>query len=232
MMFASIIGAGLGLGVLAAAAGTVAIWLVWLLARRWRSNGPQGSANGFPVIRIALALLLITLPAGCAWVMKPQPQPASLRLVQAVEIELATPADRADLIAILRDHAARNGLHLDDVSQNWVELGRGEIATSPAKKSIYIGVWRTTSDRDFLVGVDDGGHLSRAWITFHQGEFPSQAANLRRELLADIRRRWPEARDLPVTASGGLPLDRDLVLRGRAYTIRPGRVSAYAPTPR
>ncbi|HEX4693982.1 hypothetical protein, partial [Sphingomonas sp.] len=57
---------------------------------------------------IALALM----QACCA----PVPQPDSIRTVAAIEIPLATPGDRRDLLALLRQQAATHGLHVDDLS--------------------------------------------------------------------------------------------------------------------
>lgn len=140
---------------------------------------------------------------------------------------MTRPADRAALVAILRERARLDGLHLDDVSEQWRRLGKDEPVTSPAKKSIYVGLWRSADDKDLLVSVDDGGHLGKAWVTFLAGEHPELAAKVRRGLVGDIERRWPEARKIPVMPNGALPLDQDLVWTGSAYVVKSERISAY-----
>lgn len=174
------------------------------------------------MMRVA-AIIAATVIASCA-----APQPASLRQVQAIEVDVTKPEDRAALIAMLRERARLDSLHIDDVSEEWVQLGRGEPATSPTKKSIYIGLWRTADDKDLLAHVDDGGHLGKAWVVFLAGEQTQLAARVRRGLVADIERRWPHVREVPVMPNGALPLYQDLVWTGSSYAVKSDRTSAYA----
>jgi hypothetical protein len=172
-------------------------------------------------------LIALTMIAGCA-----ASQPASSRQVQAVEIDVTRPTDRAALIALLRERARSDGLHLDDLSEEWGRLGRDEPTTSPARKSIYIGLWRASDDKDLLAHVDDGGHLGKAWVVFLKGEKPQLAQSVRRSLVADIERKWPDARQIPIMPNGALPLYRDLVWTGSSYVVKRERISAYAaPSP-
>lgn len=160
-------------------------------------------------------LALAVMAAACGSVA----QPDRLRFGDAVEVNLATPADRADLLAMLRRHAAADGLHVDDESAN---------SPSPLGRTIYVGVWRGAGDEDMEISVDDAGHAGRAWVIFSRGAQPERAARLRRIVTADIARRWPEARHIPVTLWGGLPLAEDLRATNQGYEIDPAVAPRYA----
>jgi hypothetical protein len=164
--------------------------------------------------RIALPALA-ALAVACG----PVAQPDSLRFEDAIEVNLATPTDRADLLAMLRRHAAADGLHVDDVSAT---------SPSPLGRTIYVGAWRGAGDDDMEISIDDAGHAGRAWVIFSRGEQPERAARLRRIVAADIMRRWPEARRIPVTPWGGLPLAEDLRATDQGYEIDPAVAPRYA----
>jgi hypothetical protein len=146
-------------------------------------------------------------------------QPDRLRFEDAIEVNVGTPADRADLLALLRRHAAADGLHVDDVSGT---------AQAPLGRTIYVGVWRGAEDDDMEMSVDDTGHAGRAWVIFSRGAQPERAARLRRIVAADIMRRWPEARHIPVTPWGGLPSAADLRPTSQGYEIDPAVAPRYA----
>jgi hypothetical protein len=155
--------------------------------------------------------------------------------VAAVEVPLQTPADRADLLAMLRRLAGENGCHLDDVTAKWVEMRRDAPPDEPAfaksvlTKTIYAGVWRGSDDTDEEISVDDGGHQGRAWVTFSQGEKPALATKLRTQVLGEIKRRWPDVREVPVMPNGAIPLADDLLWTGMSYIVKPERAAAYGP---
>lgn len=155
-------------------------------------------------------------------------QPASFRSVAAVEISLRTPADRNDLLAMLRRHAAAGGLHVDDVSRQVVELQRSDPSFPDfARRSIYVGVFRGTDDDQLEVSVDDSGHPGRAWVIFLRGAQVAAATRLREELLGNIRQRWPDVPSVPVLPDGGLPLADDLVQTPTGYRIMRSRAAGY-----
>ncbi|HVI31222.1 hypothetical protein [Phenylobacterium sp.] len=172
--------------------------------------------------------------AACLLFACAREQPESLRTVAAIEVPLRTSADRADLIAMLGRHARAGGLHVDDGSERWAEFRKGARPDEPPfvkdvlTKTIYISVWRGSEDDDPEVFVDDGGHQGRPWLRFLAGKHPELATRVRTGLLSDIRRRWPEAREVPVMPRGGLPLSDDLLWTGTAYIAKPERLSAYA----
>lgn len=179
--------------------------------RRFVVRGPAHT------LAVAFLLAFTSLLAACG----PVEQPERLRFVAAVEISLRTPADRSDLVAMLRRHAAAGGLHVDDVSQ---EVERNASSLPPfARRTIYIGVWRGLGDDDLEVSIDDAGHRGRAWVVFSMGAQPVLATRLRENLLAEIVRRWPDARRVPILPSGGLPSADDLRPSADGYKIVPSR---------
>jgi hypothetical protein len=93
--------------------------------------------------------------------------------------------------------------------------------------SIYVGVWRGANDDDIEAAVDDLGHNGRAWVTFLKGRQPDRAARFQQGVLADIGRRWPEAKSLPVLPTGGLPLSDDLRMTPTGYKIDPAAAATY-----
>lgn len=168
---------------------------------------------------------------GLLWLLGacgPVEQPESLKTVAAIEIPLRTPADRADLLAMLRRHAVSNGMHVDDGSEETAALQR----TDPnfpdfARRSLDVGVWRGANDDDMEVSADDAGHPGRAWLTFAQGTQVEAATRMREGLLQDLRRRWPNAQPLPVLPWGGLPLSGDMVLTPSGYRIKRSQAAGY-----
>ncbi len=205
--------AAFGLGLLGAIVVTCAIWVTWVVVRRWGPTSLRGPPRGFPVFAVAIPALVIAIPAGCAGVfLIPHPQPASAQMITTVEVPLRTPTDHADLLAMLRRNAREGGLHVDDGTQQWIEFRRGAPSDEPPDdrnmltKTIYVGVYRGGDDGDMEIDVDDGGHQGRAWLTFFRGKHPELATQIRVRLLAEIKRRWPDARKVPLMPNGALPL--------------------------
>jgi hypothetical protein len=99
------------------------------------------------------------------------------------------------------------------------------------RRTIYVGVWRGENDDEAEVLVDDGFHPGRAWITFPRGVQPARSTRVREPLLAEIRRRWPNARALPILPSGGLPLEDDLVPVGDSFRVAPSAAVRYELPP-
>lgn len=152
----------------------------------------------------------------------------SVRTVAAVEVLLQTGADRTDLVAILRRHAAADGeLHVDDVSDKWREFQQEADTPAATRMSIYVGVWRGANDDAIEASVTDMGHIGRAWVMFLKGRLPDRTAKFRRGVLADIERRWPNAKALPVLPTGGLPLRDDLRMTPTGYKIDSAAAATY-----
>lgn len=223
---------GVGLGLLVALVATCVTGLTWIALRRRGPNRSRTSASGFPAGRVFLLLLAFCIPAGCtAVIFFPHPQPASLHLIAAVEVPLRTPTDHADLLAILRRRAAENGMHVDDGTEQWIKFRRGAHpdetpwARSVLTKTIYAEVYRGADDGNPEIGVDDGGHQGRAWLTFSRGMRPDLANKTRVQLMSDLKRRWPDARDVPILPGGALPLAEDLSWTGTSYSVKTGTSS-------
>jgi hypothetical protein len=228
-------GMGVGLGLLGAIPITFAIWVTWMAVRRWGPSRLRGPLRGFPIVSVVVPVLVISIPAGCSSVfLVSARQPASAQMIASVEVPLRTPADHADLLALLRRNALAGGLHVDDGTERWIQFRRGAPSDEPPDarnvltKTIYVGVYRGTNDSDMEMEVDDGGHQGRAWLTFFRGKRPELATKTRVQLLAEIKHRWPDARDVPVMPNGGLPLADDLVWTGTSYAVKPERLAAYA----
>jgi hypothetical protein len=159
----------------------------------------------------------------------PVPQPDSIRYVAAVEIAVRTPADRSDLLAMLRRHAAAGGLHVDDSSREFQALQRNAPEAVPdfVRRTLYVGIWRGAGDDDLEVSADDAGRPGRAWVIFSRGKQPVLARRMREGLLRAIARRWPGARRVPVLPSGGVPLADDLRLTPAGYRIARSAAPRY-----
>ncbi len=152
----------------------------------------------------------------------------SVRTVAAVEIQLKSAVDRNDLISLLQRRAAADGeLHVDDVSEKWREFQHDADTPAATRMPIYVGVWRGVNDDDIEASVDDIGHNGRAWVTFLRGRQPDRAARFRRGVLAEIGRRWPDAKALPVLPTGGLPLPDDLRMTPTGYKIDRTAAATY-----
>ena len=122
---------------------------------------------------------------------------------------------------------------MDDGTEQWIQFRRLPPANEPPfvrnelTKTIYVEVWRGGDDTDSEMFVDDGGHQGRAWLTFLRGKHPELATKARVRLIAEIRHRWPDTRDVPVMPNGSLPLADDLVWMGTSYVVKPERLTDY-----
>lgn len=171
--------------------------------------------------------VVLALLAACAPVDQ-----EPVRTVAAVEIQLRTATDRSDLLAMLRRHAAANDLHVDDVSEEQRAFEREANMIAPEERSTFsVGVWRGEDDDEMEVSADDRSRPGRVWVTFPRGEQPDRSTRIRRSLLADIRRRWPDAQALPILPTGGLPLIDDLVMTANGYRIERAAAEGYGLPP-
>lgn len=175
-------------------------------------------------MRITVVFAVVTLCVGC----KPANQ-ESVRTVAAIEIPLKSDADRNDLVTLLRREAIAVGnLHVDNVTERWRRFEAQNGATLPGGRgTIFVGVWRGTNDDQPIADVNDMGHPGRAWLTFAKGQDVARSTNFRERLLADVNRRWPEAKSLPILPSGALPFADDLVLTTNGYGISAASASRY-----
>ena len=146
----------------------------------------------------------------------------------AIEVPLRSDADRTDLLAMFRRSAAASGLHVDDGSTEWREFEREANMLAPQDRLTFnVGVWRGADDNELEIVADDRFHPGRVWVTFLRGSVPDRSTRIREPLIAEIRAHWPDARAIPVTPEGGLPLVEDLVLTDRGYRIQRSAASRY-----
>lgn len=149
-------------------------------------------------------------------------------------MEVLTPTgdDQADLIALLRQAAPKHGFHVDDGSAQWRDFAsQGKDLPPPARKTLYAGVWSGKDDDDFIAMADDGGHNGRSWITVYTGKHGAAARRFWVDLKAQLIRRWPAARSIPILPSGALPLSEDLQLTPRGYRINRSAAANYGLAP-
>lgn len=220
-----IIPAVLGFAAMATLGGTLVIWLVWMLARRWGPLSRRAGTSHFPIGATAAVLLAISLPAGCIRACQPIPQPESLRTVAAFEVPLSSAVDRANFLTILTDEASAEGLNLNVETAK--EMERWAEMSPELRRSIHATVYRGGDLRQTAVYVSDRSHLGHAWISFTQGEDPALTRRFRERLMSRIIERWPETLSVPVAATGSLPNREDLVRGDHGYEIDPAKMAGY-----
>jgi hypothetical protein len=175
-------------------------------------------------MRRSLTIALFLSVCGCS-----RSASDNYKSVAVIEVPMRTAADQNDLIAIMRRMAAANGMHVDDDSQKWVEFQRSLPPKEPVdtRATIYVGVWRGSTDDDFEASVSDMMHPGRAWVSFIQGGRADLPADKRKQVLGEIKRRWPDARSVPVLPSGSEPLAEDLRLTPDGYKILASAAPRY-----
>jgi hypothetical protein len=92
-------------------------------------------------------------------------------------------------------------------------------AAHGTRATFYAGVWRGSEDDDFEAPISDMTHVGRAWVSFLNGGAVDLPTNIRLQTLTAIKKRWPNARMVPVLPSGGEPLADDLRLTPHGYQI-------------
>lgn len=132
-------------------------------------------------------------------------------------------------MAILRRHAAADGeMHVDEVSNGRREAEAAANGfASDDRGTVFVGVWRGANDDDPEASAGDAGHRGRAWLDFARGKYPERSTRFRRAVLAEVYRRWPDSKALPVLPSGGLPLAHDLRLTEAGYRIAQDAAASY-----
>lgn len=212
----------LGLAAVATIGGTLAIWLVWAGLRRWGPRSRREASTVFPTGVVGSVLLCLSLPVGCAWACQPVPQPESHRTVAAFEVPLITPADHAELLALLSREAAAEGLTLDPDSE--VEFFRRNTPDIPI---VEASIWRGEV-RDSEARILDMPQDSRVWISFSRGEDVAAAQRFRERAMRKVVERWPGTLAVPVAATGALPHKQDLVVTAKGgYAIEPAKMEGY-----
>ncbi|WP_177221910.1 hypothetical protein [Brevundimonas viscosa] len=154
------------------------------------------------------------------------PQPHSGRTVAAFEVQLHTPSDRAEFLAILRQVSQAEGLHVD--AENDESLRYTAEAIPEANRTLRAAIWRGTEDDHAEAVIMDGhDHLGLVWIAFLEGEDPASATRFRERVMNRLVLRWPETMSLPVMPTGSIPNPHQLVKTRSGYKLDPAYVSSY-----
>jgi hypothetical protein len=154
-------------------------------------------------------------------------------VVAAIEVPVATTRDRQDLVDALRQAARGDpALHADDATAQWMAMQARDRATPPGKRAtLYAGVWRGARDDEPVAIAVDYLHTGRVWVSFMDSSDRPGSLRLRQGALRALRARFPQAHDLPVLPSGGLPRDEDLRMTTGGYRIAAARAPAYDLSP-
>jgi hypothetical protein len=172
---------------------------------------------------IFIGLLLIA--AGCV-----APQPASNRTVAAYEVPLHTASDRSEFLALVRQEALAEGLHLDASTDG--QLRDMADAIPQGRMTVHAAVWRGLEDNHSEATImDRHDHPGLVWIAFAQGEDIELATRFRDRLMVRILDRWPETLALPVMPTGAIPLHGHLIKTPSGYKLDPAYVSSYEADP-
>lgn len=205
--------------------GTLLLWLVWLVARRWGPHSQRMSSSRFPIGATGSLLFAVSMIVGWIQASKPVPQPESARIVAAFEVPLTTSVDRADFLTILAAEAAAEGL--DVKVETAQEMERWAKMSPKLRKSIDVIVYRGDDLRQTEARVSDQFHFDDVWISFTRGEDPALARRFRDQLMSRTIERWPETLIVPVAQTGSLPHKKDLVRTDVGYEINPARLAGY-----
>lgn len=172
--------------------------------------------------RAAAFALLLLVPGGCK-------KARSSPLLAAIEVPVASSADRQRLIAVLRQAARVDPtLHADDATTAWMAMQARDTRTPPNKRAtFYAGVWRGAKDEEPIARAMDYLHPGRVWVMFENGSRPAADRAFREAALRALAQQFPQARSLPVVTGGTLPLEADMRLTPAGYRILPQRAATY-----
>lgn len=160
-----------------------------------------------------------------------KPQTASTETVEAFEIALPTPADRAAFLAAVREAARAENAHLDAATDE--ELQQLGMAMPAAKMSMHAAVWRGTEDEETWATIMDWpDHPGRVWIMFARGETQAKTARFRERAMRNIRSRWPKPLSLPIIDQRSIPNPGDLERIPTGYRLKLSSAHLYGREPR
>jgi hypothetical protein len=157
------------------------------------------------VLRItAFGLLAVSPLMGCGG--------RAVATAQAIELPHSS---EPELSAILRAHAARQRMFFTDYSA-WPQSGSDPVTVS-------LVLYRPIAGKEWPeVTVDEAGHPGIPWVEFVDSWVPQEtvaARASRASIVAELRARWPNLREVPVLPDGGLPLRDDLRFTPNGYKV-------------
>ncbi len=152
------------------------------------------------------------------------------RYTEALEIPLEGRNDRIELVRILESAAqVSDELHVDDVSRRYAEYhDEVEIVPTDERPTVSISVWIGEDDDELVASVNDFGHRGRVWATFLKGKDVQLHSRFLKEAVRSIRKRWPEARSIPILPSGGIGNPEDFVIIDGNYRIDRAKATTYS----
>jgi hypothetical protein len=154
------------------------------------------------------------------------PQPESTKTVAAFEVPLLSQVDRDQFLAILRNAAAKEGMHVDAASAE--DLKQRSKVSQAFKMTMNATVWKGIHDDEAIASVmDQPDHLGQVWISFSKGEDVMLNSRLREAVMREVLRSWPETLSLPIMPTGAIPLHHDLIRTPEGYVVNPAEAHKY-----
>jgi hypothetical protein len=154
------------------------------------------------------------------------PQPESAKTVAAFEVPLPSQRDRDQFLAILRNAAANEGMHVDAASNE--ELKQQANVSPALEMTMNATVWKGANDDESIASaMDHRDHIGQVWIAFSKGEDVALNSRLREAAMREIMRNWPETLSLPIMPTGAIPLHYDLIRTPDGYVVNPAEAHKY-----
>lgn len=153
-------------------------------------------------------------------------QPKSAKTVAAFEVSLPTDADRNEFLAVLREAAQPEGMHVD--SESAQDIAEGIKVSSAFARTLNAAVWRGANDDEAVASAMDlPDNLGKIWLSFSKGTDPPLNARFQDNAMRQIMLRWPDTVSLPIMPTGAIPLPRDLIRTRNGYIVNPSEVHKY-----
>jgi hypothetical protein len=175
-----------------------------------------------PVMILALILVPLIGISACGVA----PQPESAKTVAAFEVPLTSQGDRDQFLAILRNAAANEGMHIDAASNE--DLKQNAKVSPAFEMTMNATVWKGVNDDESIASaMDQPDHLGQVWLAFFKGEDVMLNNLFREAVMREIMRSWPETLTLPIMPTGAIPLHRDLIRTPEGYIVNPAEARKY-----
>ena len=141
----------------------------------------------------------------------------------AYEVPMETSEERKELLAIMEEHAARFGFHVDHATDEELAL-QSEVTPTTLSAAVWAG---TNDDESIASAMNRPYDSGRIWLTFNVGQNLEQTARFRTSLMEEVRTLWPETKELPVLNGETIPLPADLIVDGDRYILDPSAADRY-----
>jgi hypothetical protein len=146
-----------------------------------------------------------------------------IKTAAAYEVATNTQAERKQLLAIMQDHAARYGYHVDHATDEELAL-----LSEAAPIKFSAAVWAGANDEVYIASaMSPPSDSQRVWLSFKAAEGSQQAPRFRASLMQEVRTIWPGTKELPVLGGTTIPLPDDLIVDGDKYILDPSSADRY-----